>query len=147
MKVIGKLGAEPFVPFLPLLTREFDVATLIVYVMPVFTSCLRAWITQSVVFTSIDRTMEDDLDARPDLLSDVMISFSSHKVLDLVLICWESLPQWIYIFFMILFIFSSVEYISYTFTHFVFCCYNIFKYDLKQKLTLYFLDSSLHTCS
>lgn len=48
MKVIGKLGAEPFVPFLPLLTREFDVTTLIVYVMPVFTSCLRAWITQSV---------------------------------------------------------------------------------------------------
>lgn len=42
VKVIGKLGAEPFVPFLPLLTREFDVTTLIVYVMPVFTSCLRA---------------------------------------------------------------------------------------------------------
>lgn len=141
MKVIGKLGAEPFVPFLPLLTREFDVTTLIVYVMPVFTSCLRAWITQSVyLLPLIVRWRMDDLDARPDLLSDVMISFSSHKVLDLVLICWEYLPQWIYTFFMILFIFSSVEYISYTFTHFVFCCYmyNIFKYDLKQKLTLYF---------
>lgn len=117
MKVIGKLGAEPFVPFLPLLTREFDVATLIVYVMPVFTSCLRAWITQSVVFTSIDRTMEDDLDARPDLLSDVMISFSSHKVLDLVLICWEYLPQWIYIFFYdIIHIFISKIYIVYFYT-------------------------------
>lgn len=137
MKVIGKLGAEPFVPFLPLLTREFDVTTLIVYDACVY--ILSAGMNHPVcVFTSIDRTMEDDLDARPDLLSDVMISFSSHKVLDIVLICWEYLPQWIYIFFMILFIFSSVEYISYTFTHFVFYCYNIFKYDLKQKLTLYF---------